>query len=200
MRLQEEDRTSRAAIRDEALRLFADRGADAVTVRQIAAAAAVSPALIIRHFGSKEGLREEVDRHVLRVFALVLGELAHQADAGSLAEAMVRHLPPDSPVPRYVARLLLDGGTAGRRLFRKLFKLGQKTLETLVQAGLALPGADPPVRAAFLTANDLAVLLLRGHLARTLGFDPLSREGMTRWGREVLAVYSSGLGAAKEAR
>lgn len=200
MRLPGEDRTSRAVIRDEALRLFADHGTDAVTVRQIAAAAGVSPALVIRHFQSKEGLREEVDRHVLRAFALVLGELAQQTDAGSLAEAMVRHLPPDSPIPRYVARLLLEGGPAGRRLFRRLFKLGQKTLDALVEAGLASTGADPPLRAAFLTANDLAVVLLREHLAAVLGFDPLSQEGMARWGREVLAVYSSGLGAVRGKR
>ncbi|MFK4547934.1 AcrR family transcriptional regulator [Streptomyces tendae] len=38
-----EDRTTRAIIRDEALRLFADQGPDRVTVRQIATAAGVSP-------------------------------------------------------------------------------------------------------------------------------------------------------------
>ena len=60
-----DDRTARAVIRDEALRLFAGRGPDAVTVRQIAAAAGVSPGLVIHHFGSKDGLREAVDQYVL---------------------------------------------------------------------------------------------------------------------------------------
>ena len=70
-----DDRTARAIIRDEALRLFAARGPDAVTVRQIAAAAGVSPALVVHHFGSKEGLREVVDRHVLGLFEAMLGEM-----------------------------------------------------------------------------------------------------------------------------
>jgi pimeloyl-ACP methyl ester carboxylesterase len=41
-----------------ASRLFAVHGPAAVTVRQIATAAGVSPALVVHHFGSKEGLRE----------------------------------------------------------------------------------------------------------------------------------------------
>jgi len=49
------DRTTRAVIRDQALRLFTGRGPDAVTVRQIAAAAGVSPGLVIHCSGAKDG-------------------------------------------------------------------------------------------------------------------------------------------------
>lgn len=51
-----DDRTARARIRDEALRFLAERGPDAVTVRDIAAASAVSPTLVA-HYPSKDGLR-----------------------------------------------------------------------------------------------------------------------------------------------
>ena len=199
-----DDRTSRARIRDAALHLFAERGAEGVTVRQIAAAAKVSPALVVRHFGSKDGLRDEVDRHVLRAFDAMLAEVrAGNAQApvdpaamGSMAEAVVRHLPAGSPIPRYLGRLLLDRSKAGRALFKKVFGLGQATLGALVDAKLASPGAHPGARAAFLTANDLAVLLLREPLTEWLGVDPLSRAGITLWGGEVLDVYARGLGAS----
>jgi AcrR family transcriptional regulator len=154
----EEDRTARAIIRDEALRLFAAHGPDAVTVRQIAAAAGVSPALVVHHFGSKEGLREAVDQHL--------------------------------------RRLLLADGAAGRQLFRRLYQMSTALMGSLVRAGLADPGADPAVRVGFLLANDLAVLLLREHLADVLGVDPLSGDGMVRWAREVLTIYAAGLPAA----
>jgi TetR/AcrR family transcriptional regulator, regulator of cefoperazone and chloramphenicol sensitivity len=53
-----------------------------------------------------------------------------------------------------------------------------------------------PVRAAFLLASDLAVLILRNRLAEVLGIDPLSAAGMRRWGAEVLAIYRDGLAAS----
>ncbi|MGH9585979.1 MAG: TetR/AcrR family transcriptional regulator [Acidobacteriaceae bacterium] len=201
MRLPPDDRTSRAIIRDAALRLFADHGADGVTVRQIAAAARVSPALVIRHFGSKDGLREEVDAHVVRIIEAILKVLAKKRsptpdNLQSVAEAVVQHFPPDSAIPGYVRRLLLDGSRTGRALFRRLFAIGQTTVNELLKAGLAAPGADPRVRTAFLMANDLAVLLLRDHLTELLGVDPLSAPGMKRWTGEVLAIYSSGLGGS----
>ena len=194
-------RTTRAVIRDEALRLFAERGPDAVTVRQIAAAAGVSPGLVIHRFGSKDGLREAVDGHVLAMFGAMLTELTtsdlyEPGAAGSLAEAVVKHLPPGSPVPAYLRRLLLAGGDPGRELFRRLYQGSQSALDAMSQAGLAARGADPAVRAAILLSNDLAVLLLREHLTDVLGDDPLSAEGMARWGRELLTIYAAGLLAA----
>ena len=203
-----DDRTARAIIRDEALRLFAARGPDAVTVRQIAAAAGVSPALVVHHFGSKEGLREVVDEHVLGLFEAMLGEMTADgapdlydpSASGSLAEAMVAHLPPGSPVPAYLRRLLLADGDAGRRLFRRMYEISTMLVGALVQAGMAAPGADPAVRVAFLMANDLAVFLLREHLADVLGVNPLSEEGMARWAREMLAIYAAGLPAAAGGR
>ena len=88
------DLTARATIRNAALRLFADRGHDAVTVREIATQAGVSPALVVHHFGSKDGLRAEVDAFAAQAFdtifeALLTVELAELlaggAATGSLA-------------------------------------------------------------------------------------------------------------------
>ncbi|MGW0082859.1 TetR/AcrR family transcriptional regulator [Streptomyces sp. NPDC003393] len=205
MRSIPDDRTTRAVIRDEALRLFATHGPEGVTVRQIASAAGVSPGLVVHHFGSKEGLRQEVDQYVLDVFEAMLGELTGDggaelldpgAGASSLSEAFARHLPDGSPLPGYLRRLLLSDTDAGRLLFRRLYDLSRIALDGLAAAGLAAPGADPAVRAALLLANDLALFLLRDRLAEVLGTDPLSAEGMARWAPELLSIYAGGLNAA----
>ncbi|OBI36031.1 TetR/AcrR family transcriptional regulator [Mycobacterium sp. E2238] len=196
-----DDRTARARIRDEALRLIAERGPDAVTLRDIATAAGVSPALLIRHYGSKDGLIEVVDSHVVATFEALLTRMTEQtAMVGleptavpSLLDGLATYLPPDSAIPAYLSRLLITGGRAGSALFDRLFRLSRATLDAMVAAGTASPGADAEVRAAFLLVNDLAVLTLRPRLAEVLGTDPLSDAGMRRWAGEVFAIYRDGL-------
>ena len=60
-----DDRTARARIRDEAIRVFSEHGFEATTVRRVADAAGVSPGLVIHHFGSMAGLRAACDAHVV---------------------------------------------------------------------------------------------------------------------------------------
>ena len=61
--------------------LFAERGPDRVTVRDVAAAAEVSPGLVMHHFGSKAGLREAVDEHVAHTFDAMLDTLTDDGTA-----------------------------------------------------------------------------------------------------------------------
>jgi AcrR family transcriptional regulator len=192
-----DDRTARARIRDEALRLFAERGADAVTVREIASAAEVSPALIMRHYGTKEALRAVVDEYVAAVFEEMLGGATGREDPfapASVAELVAVTLPPDSPIPAYLGQMLLSAGEPGTAMFRRLYLVATNALTALREAGHAEGGADPAVRAAFLLVNDLAVLMLRPHLTDVLGVDPLSADGLGRWAAEVVTVYRGGLG------
>lgn len=196
-----DDRTARARIRDEALRLFAQRGPDAVTMRDIATAAGVSPALLVRHYTSKDGLVEAVDNHVAATFEVLLSEMTTQTAAvgldaaavPSLLDGLAARLQPDSPIPAYLSRLLSTGGPPGSALFARQHRLSRETLDAMVAAGTASPGQDPDVRAAFLLVNDLAVLALRPRLTDLLGVDPLSAAGIRRWAAEVFAIYRDGL-------
>lgn len=197
-----DDRTARARIRDAALRLFSERGPDAVTIRDVATSAGVSPALVIRHYDSKDGLRTAVDGHVVRLFELMLAEVTVRG-AGpsfgdeavhSLTEVVTTQLPAGSAIPAYLGRMLLTGGPAGSALFAKLYAASQHTLAAMTRAGMASAGSDPEIRAAFLLLNDLSVLILRDRVREAIGVDPLSADGMQRWGTEVLAVYRDGIG------
>jgi AcrR family transcriptional regulator len=204
--LPADDRTARARIRDEALRLFAERGADAVTMRDIAAAAGVSPALLIRHYGSKDGLVAAVDDHVVATLEALLTEATSRPSddalepsaVPTLVDSLATHLPADSPIPAYLSRLLTAGGTVASAVFAQLYGISRTALDAMVAGGVADAGADPAVRAAVLMANDLAVLMLRPRLTEVLGVDPLEHDGMSRWAAEVFAIYRNGLRAGPE--
>jgi AcrR family transcriptional regulator len=194
-----EDRTAAAVIAEAALALFADRGADAVTVREIAAEAGVSPGLVLHHYGSKDGLRAAVDERAARAFDAVLDQLGDDGlvegldgQAASLAEAFAAGFPPGSPLPAYLRRLLLTGDDRGREIFRRWFDLSLALLDRLEERGVARPAGDRQVRAAFLLVNDLAPVLLAPHLAAVLGTDPTTTDGMRRWAAEATDVYAHG--------
>jgi len=195
------DLTARATIRNAALRLFAERGPDAVTVREIAAQAGVSPALVLHHFGSKDGLHAEVDAFAARAFDAIFEAmptdklvelLTGGAARGSLAEAFARGFPPGSPLPAYLRRLLLTNDPAGAALFGRWYAATRRLLDAMAEMGVARPSEDPDIRAAFFLVNDLALILLRNQIAVAIGADPLTPEGMDRWAREASIVYAEG--------
>ena len=178
------------------MRLFAQRGAAAVTIREVAAEAGVSPSLVIHHYGSKEGLREAVDNRALALVNAFVTELTAASGEGpsaSLAAVLSSELERVPLLPAYLRRLLIDGGEPAETLFRSLFEAVLSGFATLEAAGLVRPSSDAEVRAAFLLVNDLAVVLLRDQVHEVLGIDPLARSGMERWTAQVLDVYSRGV-------
>ncbi|MBM3539814.1 MAG: TetR/AcrR family transcriptional regulator [Alphaproteobacteria bacterium] len=78
------DRT-RAAIVAAAQEVFAAKGYEQATVRDIAARAAIDPAMVIRYFGSKDALFARV-----AVFDLKLPDLK-AGDGNRIGETLVRH-------------------------------------------------------------------------------------------------------------
>ncbi|MEV0429080.1 TetR family transcriptional regulator [Micromonospora sp. NPDC050495] len=193
------DLTGKANIRNAALRLFAERGHDAVTVREIAAAAGVSPALVVHHFGSKDGLRAAVDGYAAQAFDALFSmderdvAEAISGDSGaSIAEMFARAFPHGSPLPAYLRRLLLVNDPAGAALFGRWHARTRQLLDSMTEIGAARPAEDPAVRAAFFLVNDLALVLLRNQIAAAIGVDPLTPEGIARWAREATAVYTEG--------
>jgi len=176
--------------------LFAERGYSDVTIRQIAAAAGVSPALVIHHYGSKEQLRRVLEERVAAFLETMLADLAQVQEEGGTAtvtQLFADRLEGEPAMAAYIRRLICDGGPAGMALFARLYQVARTGMRALEQAGVVRPSADEPVRDAFLLGNDLAVLLLRPHISQVVGVDPLSREGLMRWSAEVFEVYSGGV-------
>jgi AcrR family transcriptional regulator len=183
-----EDLTARARIRDAALRLFAERGIDAATIRDIAKAAGVSAGLVRHHFGSKEALRDACDSYALdrlmriKEQAVLEGQLA---DAGFMSAVH----PTVLSLYRYLARALLDGSSAAASMFDDMVELAEQWLARYH------PGqsTDPRAYAAVLVAMQIGMLGMHDHLSRALGADILSPEGHLRMTRGAVDLHSHAL-------
>ena len=196
MRSVQPELTGYEVIRRVAMELFAQHGVDGVTIRELAAAAGVSPALVLHHYGSKEGLRVAVDNRALELMESLINGVAGQMgtrSSVSIVELCRTGLEAEPHLLDYLRRLLLDGGDAADTLFRQLFELTRATMSSLEEAGLVRPAIDPAVRDAFLLVNDLAVILLRDRLTAVLGSDPLTGAGLETWSDQVLDVYAHGI-------
>jgi AcrR family transcriptional regulator len=183
-----EDLTARARIRDAALRLFAERGIDGATIRDIARAAGVSGGLVRHHFGSKEALRDACDAHALdrlmgiKEQAVLDGRMA---DPGFLPAAH----PTILLLYRYLARSTVDGSRAAAAMFDDMVELAEQWLTR------HNPGQSSDLRAyaAVLVAMQTGLLVLHEPLSRALGADIFGPEGHLRMIRAAVDVYSKPL-------
>lgn len=193
--------SGRQRILDAALTLYAERGPDAVTMRDIAAAAAVSPALVVHHFGSNAGLRADVNAHVIGLFerlrdsALVhvVNAASDPAQVGSIAAGILQQLPPGSPIPSYLRYLLLSGDPAGVQLFSTWVDVGRGIMGSLIDAGIATPTQDLDARVTFMVAFDFALLTLHHHIHQAIGSDPVTPQGLHRMVSTAFEIYSRGV-------
>jgi AcrR family transcriptional regulator len=165
-----DDRTTVARIRDAAITEFAANGVAGTSIRTIAAAAGVSPGLVIHHFGSKDELRVECDKHVATVIReLKSGAMAAGASFDPLAAMRAQHSGP--PVAKYIARTLVDGSPHVAEIVDEMVADAEKYMEIGVGSGMIEPTRYPKERAAILTMWSLGALVLHEHLERQIGVD-----------------------------
>jgi AcrR family transcriptional regulator len=167
------------ALLDAGTRLFAARGPDGVSVREIAAEAGVNHGLVHRHFGSKEALLAAVlDREAVRVASSVQ-ELTE--NPGAL-------LASDSSVDIYwrlLARSILDGRDP--RDLQQEFPTMRAMVEQLERAGIE--SREARMRVGALMAQTLGWLMFESFLIPATG---LTGDDPDQLRAEVLARAVSG--------
>ncbi|WP_067467639.1 TetR/AcrR family transcriptional regulator [Actinomadura macra] len=168
-----EDLTARARIRNAALQLFADKGIDRVSVRDIAKAAGVSSGLIRHHFGSKDGLRDACDSYAVERLVRI-GEAATQGrmtdpDLRAALESM--HL-----LHRYLGRAMIDSSPTATSIFSYLVDLAERWLTE------HRPDQCTDVRAlaAVVVGSKIGVLVMWDQVAQALGAAGSSAEAGAR--------------------
>lgn len=169
------DRTTKAKIRDAAFELYADQGEAGTTARAVAAAAGVSPALVIHHFGSMDGLRAACDRHVATTIREAKQKIAGGTGLDPLAA--LREANEQPPLEKYLVRAFTENSPGVSDLFDEMVEDALRYMNTMVEAGMLKPTGYPRGRAVVLTAWTLGALAMHQHVERLLGVDLLGQAG-----------------------
>lgn len=143
-----DDLTAAARIRDAAIERFGEHGFS-VGLRSIAEAAGVSAALVIHHFGSKDGLRKACDDYIAEEIRSEKSEAMRSSDPATWF-AQLAEIESYAPMMAYLVRSMQSGGELGKMLMRRMVDNAESYLEEGVRAGTLKPSRDPQARARFL--------------------------------------------------
>ncbi len=182
-----------------ALRLFGGRGIEATSLREVARAAGVSPALVVHHFGGKEGLVAAVDEAALRAFGA-----AYAADEGEeplegpallrrRAEQTARVMREHPEVCAYLGRGMVEGTAGSSRLFRLTIESGRAEIERLAEKGALRDDADrlwATLQHFFLIWAPLSFMPL---LDEALGGSLLDEENLDCWVAANVELFERGI-------
>jgi AcrR family transcriptional regulator len=201
-----EARSARESIVRAAFRVFGEAGIESTSLREVARAAGVSPALVVHHFGGKEGLVAAVDEAALHAFGEAWRSRDDRCaeagdDRGGAARDLLRERAAQTArvmaempeVCRYLGRALVEGTAGSAALFRAMIEGGREEVDSLAAEGALRPDADrewATLQHFFLIWAPLSFLPL---LREALGGDLLAPVQLDRWVDANVALLEGGL-------
>ena len=155
---------TRRNIAETALRLFLERGYDAVGIREVAAAADVAVTTLFSHFAAKEALVFEQDADFEQRFRQAVLDRAPQEPLIPAllreVQALVRHCTADAAAPIW---RMIDETPALRDYEGSMRLRHADSLATAIAADLGLPGVTTVCRAIASFVIDAFSLARTAH-------------------------------------
>lgn len=188
MAFHPEDLTAKARIRDSALTRFPKDGFGATTLRAVAADADVSPGLVIHYFGSKDGLREACDHHVVRIYretklAAMTDENRFEPGFAAAAFGVAE------PIVRYFGWALSRGHEAADELFDEMLSEAIDITKIAIERGMIVDSPNLAARTAVAMAMQLGMTVMHAHLERNLGVNLLTADGLASLTPVMLELF-----------
>jgi AcrR family transcriptional regulator len=186
------DLTAVARIRDAAIEQFGEHGFG-VGLRSIAEAAGVSAALVIHHFGSKDGLHKACDEYVAEEIRSEKSATIQSNDPAAWLGAMAE-IESYAPLMAYLVRSMQSGGALAKMLWQRMIDNTDEYMQEGVRAGTVKPSRDPHARAKYLaiTGGGGFLLYLQMHDTPT-DLRAVLRDYASDMVLPALEVYSEGL-------
>jgi AcrR family transcriptional regulator len=176
-----------------ALEGFARDGVKATSIRDVAAAAGVSPGLVQHYFPSKAALRAAVDDHVTKVARTALEVRKVDGDViEDLAERLTAFVADHFVALRYVARGVAESDDAAMAIFDTLTQLCLDQLSELERQGMLRPGLDLEWAALHTVLINLGTVVMEPGVSRQLGRPFLTPRQLQRWKDATTDLFVGG--------
>lgn len=179
--------------------LFATQGFSATSVREIADAAGVNPALVSYYFGSKMGLMKAVFDAALQPLAAAISQLADGPRAGpaELIDVMFRVSEEHPALLPLMAREVLMPGGSLQDDFAEHYapRLGGRFPALLAREqaeGRIAADVDPQCLTILILSMGVFPFIARGLAEKGLGLT-LDDEGRARLKAQILRLMKSGV-------
>jgi AcrR family transcriptional regulator len=173
-------RILRAEIGAVAIRLFAERGFDAVTINDIAEAAGTSPRTFFRYFKTKDDVVLDYERYLLDRLAMALDErpLA-EGPVTALREAFVAtsHVEVSDRARILELGRILDATPALQGRTHSYRIVGSAPLVAAIATRMGVDGDDPRPRATVAAMTAVAAAEFRAWVVEEGRGDPADRIG-----------------------
>lgn len=190
--MRSEDLTAAARIRDAAIDQIGRHGFR-VGLRKIADAAGVSAALVIHHFGSKDGLLAACDDYIAETIRQQKSQ-AIQTNNPATWLAQLAEIESYAPLMAYLVRSMQSGSPLAKALWRTMIDNTEQYLAEGVRAGTVKPSRDPRARARYLAMTGGGAFLLYLQLHDTLDdLRAVLRDYAADMTLPALEVYTEGL-------
>lgn len=187
-----------------AMRLFAERGFDSVTVRDIAGEAGVSVGLINHHFESKDGLRQAVDDYFIQRTGAAIERAIRVTglDADRVEEYQRRWIETAEPEwPHflgYLRRAIMEANPWGQSLVRRYYDSIRQMVDRFDAQGMVRDDVDRlwlPLMYLFLL---LGPMVLDPFIRSMLGKSTYDPEMWARFQRAAVSLFWTGAGVAPD--
>lgn len=200
----------REALLDAAEGLFGTRGYAAVSVREVARRAGVTPAMVHYYFGDKNGLYQAMFDHLLaKLLERVRAALAGAPDAGdgdpvaALLHTIVGTLGAEPMLPQIMAREVFSEGGRFRERFIKRYASNvlpilPAMIEAQRDAGRLRADLDPRLATISLLGMTAFPFLARPVLEPVLGLR-YDEDFRKRWIEHTLRLFHGGADAPEPA-
>jgi AcrR family transcriptional regulator len=119
----------------------------------------VSAALVIHHFGSKDGLRKACDDYVAEEIRSSKSEAMNSSDPATWFAAMAE-IEEYAPLMAYLVRSMQAGGELARTFWRTMIDNAESYLDEGVSTGILKPSRDPAARSKYLAITGGGGFLL----------------------------------------